>query len=241
MVGTYNAQYKEPKSGKSMGGYATYNRTPSRFVIKIPDGVDSADAAPMMCGGVTVYSPLKQNGCGPGKKVGIVGVGGLGHFGVLFAKALGADEVVGISRKADKREEVLKLGADRYIATDDDKDWATKNARSLDLIVSTVSSDKMPMTDYLSLLKFRGDLIQVGAPDGGNLPPINAFTLVMGGIKIGGSLIGTPAEIEEMLQLAADKKIKPVIQKRSMKDANEAIKDMDAGKARYRYVLVNED
>ncbi|KAF1351375.1 putative NADP-dependent alcohol dehydrogenase C 2 [Delphinella strobiligena] len=241
MVGTYNAQYKEPKSGKSMGGYATYNRTPSRFVIKIPDGVDSADAAPMMCGGVTVYSPLRQNGCGPGKKVGIVGVGGLGHFGVLFAKALGADEVVGISRKADKREEVLKLGADRYIATDDDKNWATENARSLDLIISTVSSDKMPMTEYLSLLKFRGDLIQVGAPDGGNLPPINAFTLVMGGIKIGGSLIGTPAEIEEMLQLAADKKIKPVIQKRPMKDANQAIKDMDAGKARYRYVLVNED
>lgn len=223
-----------------MGGYATYNRTPGHFVLKIPEGVESKDAAPMMCGGVTVYSPLKQNGCGPGKKVGIVGVGGLGHFGVLFAKALGADEVVGISRKASKKDEVLKLGADRYIATDDDKDWEKENARSLDLIISTVSSEKMPMTGYLSMLKVKGTLIQVGAPDGGNLPPINAFTLLGGGIKIGGSAIGAPWEIEEMLQLAADKKIKPWTQERPMKDANQAIKDMEAGNARYRYVLVNE-
>jgi alcohol dehydrogenase (NADP+) len=90
-----------------------------------------------------------------------VGVGGLGHFGVLFAKALGADEVVGISRKASKKTEVLKLGADRYIATDDDNDWAEVNKRSLDLIVSTVSSGKMPLDGYLSLLKTKGTLIQV--------------------------------------------------------------------------------
>ena len=116
----------------------------------------------MLCGGVTVYSPLKKNGCGPGKTVGVVGVGGLGHFAVLWAKALGADEVVGISRKASKRDEVLKLGADKYIATDDDEDWEKKNARSLDLIISTVSSDKMPLTGYLQLLKANGTLIQVG-------------------------------------------------------------------------------
>lgn len=223
-----------------MGGYATYNRTPSRFVIKIPDGISSSDAAPMMCGGVTVYSPLKQNGCGPGKTIGIVGVGGLGHFGVLFAKALGADKVVGISRKASKKDEVLKLGADAYIATDDDKDWAKTNARSLDLIVCTVSSEKMPLQEYLSLLKVKGTFIQVGAPDGGNLPPINAFVLIGGGIKVGGSAIGAPWEIEEMLQLAADQKIKPWIEERPMKDANQAIIDMEQGKARYRYVLVND-
>ena len=116
----------------------------------------------MLCGGITVYSPLKQNGCGPGKTIGIVGVGGLGHFGVLFAKALGADKVVGISRKASKKDETLKLGADQYIATDDDKDWANENMRSIDLIVSTVSSEKMPMEDYLKLLKVKGTFIQVG-------------------------------------------------------------------------------
>lgn len=99
----------------------------------------------------------------------------------------------------------------------------------------------MPLTQYLSLLKVGGTFIQVGAPDGGNLPPINAFTLIGGGIKVGGSAIGSPAEIEEMLQLAAKQSIKPWIVERPMKDANQAIVDMEAGKARYRYVLVNEE
>ncbi|KAK6006547.1 hypothetical protein QM012_006957 [Aureobasidium pullulans] len=237
---TYGDKYKDG-SGKSYGGYATYARHPGRFVFQIPAGLDSADAAPMLCGGVTVYSPLKNYGCGPGKKVGIVGVGGLGHFGVLFAKALGADEVVGISRKASKKDEVLKLGADRYIATDDDKDWAQTNRRTLDLIICTVSSGKMPLEGYVSMLKTRGTLIQVGAPDGGELPNINAFTLIGNGVKVGGSAIGPPHEINEMLKLAADQKIHPWVQKRPMKEANAAIVDMDAGKARYRYVLCNDE
>lgn len=160
-VNTYGSVYPR-NEGKSYGGYADHNRTNGHFVFKIPDGLSSADAAPMLCGGVTVYSPLKANGCGPGKTVGIVGVGGLGHFGVLFAKALGADRVVGISRKSDKKGDALALGADEYIATSDDADWATKNKRSLDLIISTISSEKMPLTDYLGLLKTKGTFIQVG-------------------------------------------------------------------------------
>lgn len=160
-VDTYNSKYPNDE-GKSYGGYADYNRTNSRFVFKIPDGLSSEDAAPMLCGGVTVYSPLRNNGCGPGKRVGVVGVGGLGHFAVLFAKVLGAEKVVGISRKASKKDEVLALGADEYIATDDDSDWAAKNARSLDLIISTVSSEKMPLQGYLTLLATYGTLIQVG-------------------------------------------------------------------------------
>lgn len=116
--------------GKSYGGYANYHRTNKQFVVQIPEGLSSADAAPMLCGGVTVYSPLRRNGCGPGKSVGIVGVGGLGHFGVLLAKAMGADKVVGISRKNSKRDDVLKLGADVYIATDDDQDWQKPHIRS---------------------------------------------------------------------------------------------------------------
>lgn len=238
MVGTYGAVYPKGE-GKSYGGYAKHNRTNGHFVFTIPEGLDSADAAPMLCGGITLYSPLKKNGCGPGKTVGIIGVGGLGHFGVLFAKALGADRVVGISRKAEKRDDVLKLGADQYIATEEDADWAKKHARSLDLIVCTVSSGKMPLASYMGLLKVEGTLIQVGAPDAGELPNINAFTIIMNGIKIGGSGIGAPHEIREMLQLAADKKIKPWVQKIPMADANKAIVDMEDGKARYRYVLEN--
>lgn len=235
-VGTYGSVYPKGE-GKSYGGYATHNRTNAHFVVPIPAGLDSADAAPMLCGGITVYSPLKKNGCGPGKTVGIVGVGGLGHFGVLFAKALGAAKVVAISRKADKREDSLKLGADLYIATGEDENWAKENARSLDLIISTVSSAKMPLTEYLGLLKVEGTFVQVGAPDGGEFPAINVFTLLMAGIKVGGSGIGSPAEIREMLQLAADKGIKPWVQRRPLSDANKAITDLEMGKARYRYVL----
>lgn len=141
ITGTYNSKYHN--GDKSYGGYATYNRVPSHFAIKIPDSIPSAAAAPMLCGGVTLYSPLKHNNCGPGKRVGIIGVGGLGHFGVLFAKAMGADKVVAISRKTAKSEDAIKMGADLYIATDDEPDWATKHARSLDLIVCTVSSSKV--------------------------------------------------------------------------------------------------
>lgn len=237
MVGTYNGTFAN--GGKSYGGYSLYNRSPSSFVIKIPDAIPSAEAAPMLCGGVTTYSPLKQHGCGPGKSVGIIGVGGLGHFGILFAKALGADRVVAISRKANKREDALKLGADAYIATDEEPDWATHHAQSLDLIISTVSSSKMPIVQYSQMLRARGTFVQLGAPEDGALE-IPAFALIMKGIKLGGSLIGSPDEIREMLDLAASKKVKPWIEERPMKEANQAILDMGKGNARYRYVLVNE-
>ncbi|KAI1101935.1 NADP-dependent alcohol dehydrogenase C [Jackrogersella minutella] len=240
LINTYGSIYPDGE-GKSYGGYADYNRTNGHFVFRIPDGLDSATVAPMLCAGITVYAPLTQNGCGPGKTVGIVGVGGLGHFGILFAKALGADKVVGISRKADKRDDVLKMGADEYIATDEEKDWHVKHARTLDLIISSVSSEKMPINGYLSLLKSRGTLIQVGAPDGGILPAISAFSLLLRGVKVGGSHTGSPKEIREMLQLAADKNIKAWVQERPLKDANQVIVDMEEGKARYRYVLLNEN
>lgn len=161
------------------------------------------------------------------------------HFGILYAKALGADKVVGISRKADKRNDVLKMGADDYISTDEDKDWATHHARSLDLIVCTVSSPNMPLMDYFSLLRTKGTFIQVGAPED-KLPDLTAFAFIAKGIKFGGSAIGPPAQIEEMLKLSADKKVKAWINKYSMKDANKAIQDFEAGKARYRITLVNE-
>ncbi|EEA18807.1 hypothetical protein TMatcc_010649 [Talaromyces marneffei ATCC 18224] len=236
-TGTYNGTFMN--GGKSYGGYALYNRSPAHFVIKIPDGLSSADAAPMLCGGATTYTPLKEYGCGPGKSIGVIGVGGLGHFAILFAKALGADKVVAVSRKSNKREDALKLGADSYIATDDDKNWEKEYSRSLDLIVSSVSSSKMPLSDYVSLLKVGGTFIQLGIPEDGSLA-IPARALIMRGAKLGGSLIGSPSDLREMLQLAADKQLKPWVEERPMKDANQAIQDMNDGKARYRYVLVND-
>jgi alcohol dehydrogenase (NADP+) len=159
MTGTYNGKY--PDGSKSYGGYADYCRAPGHFAIKIPDELTLAEAAPMLCGGITVYNPLVHNGAGPGKRVGIVGVGGLGHFGLLWAKALGCKEVVAISRTHSKEADAKKMGADRFIATEDEG-WAKKNGKSLDLIVSTVSSPKMPLSEYLSLLRTNGQFIQVG-------------------------------------------------------------------------------
>lgn len=237
MAGTYNSKYLN--GGTSYGGYSLFHRVPSRFAIKIPESIPSVEAAPMLCAGITTYSPLRANGCGPGKRVGVIGVGGLGHFAILFAKAMGADRVVGISRKSNKKEDALALGADDYIATGEDEDWATKNGRSLDLIISTVSSSKMPLIDYISLLRTNGTFVQLGAPeDGGFNVPV--FALIMKGVKLSGSLIGSPNDIREMLNLVAEKGIKPWVQERPMSDANQAIVDMDEGNARYRYVLVNE-
>lgn len=133
----------------------------------------------------------------------------------------------------------MKMGATKFIATDEDKDWATHNANSLDLIISTVSSPKMPLMQYFQLLRTFGQFIQVGAPED-QLPGINCFALIGKGIKFGGSMIGAPHEIREMLDLSVKKGVKPWIQERPLKDANQAIVDMTDGKARYRYVLVNE-
>ena len=236
-VGTYNGVYSN--GGKSYGGYALYHRSPSHFVVKIPAAINSADAAPMLCGGVTMYTPLKRHGAGPGKRVGIIGLGGLGHFGVMWAKALGADKVIVISRTSTKKEDALKMGADEFIATAEDPKWARKYASTLDLLICTVSSSSMPLKQYLSLLRFDGTFVQVGAPEDG-LPTIPQFPLMFKRIKITGSLIGSPGDIKDMLQLAADQKVKPWVEEISMKDANKAIVDMEAGKPRYRYVLYNE-
>lgn len=123
--------------------------------------------------------------------------------------------------------------------TDISADWAKQNARSLDLIVCTVSSPKLPLTSYLRLLRTRATFVQVGAPED-RLPALSAGAFITKGVKLAGSMIGSPSEIEEMLQLAAEKKIRPWVEKVPMKDANRAVVDMDAGKARYRYTLVNE-
>ncbi|KIV93902.1 hypothetical protein PV10_05078 [Exophiala mesophila] len=235
ITGTYGSKFSN--GDKSFGGYALYHRCPSHFVFKIPDGLAPEFAAPMLCAGVTVYSPLKHFGAGPGKRVGVVGVGGLGHFAVLFARALGAEEVVGISRRESKRQEALDLGCTDYIATAEDEGWEAKNARRFDIIISTVSSPKMPFADYLGMLRLEGILVQIGLPEGEL--PFRASSLTGARRRVAGSFIGSPREIREMLQLAVDKDIKPWVETRPMSEANQAIVDFEAGKPRFRYVLVN--
>jgi alcohol dehydrogenase (NADP+) len=200
----------------------------------------SALATPPTTSPLTTFpSPLKNHGA-KGKRVGIVGLGGLGHFGVLFAKALGAKEVVVISRSHAKEDDAKKLGADRFIATGDDKWDQGSNASSLDLIVSTVSSDKMPLSGYLNLLAFKGKFVQVGAPED-PLPAFPAFALIGKAVSVTGSAIGPPEQIKEMLDLVAEQGIKPWTQVVPLKEANQAIIDFEDGKPRYRFVLKNEN
>lgn len=237
--GTNTYDSKWPDGSKSYGGYADYWRGDSRFVVKIPDALASDVAAPMLCGGVTAFSPLTQHKAGPETRVGVIGVGGLGHFGILGAKALGCKKIVAISRTSAKKEDAMKLGATDFIATDESKDWHRKYRNSLDLIVCTVSSPKMPLQRYLTLLRFEGTLVQVGAPED-PLPGFNAFAVMGKRARLTGSMIGSPKELQEMLDFFAGKGVKTWNNNVPMKDANRVLLDFEAGKARYRYVLVNE-
>ncbi|KAL2864919.1 Afadin and alpha-actinin-binding-domain-containing protein [Aspergillus lucknowensis] len=239
IVGTYNSRF--PDGSKAYGGYANRWRGPGHFVFAIPGDLGSAEAAPLLCGGVTVFAPLRRFGAGPGKKVGIVGIGGLGHMGILFARALGSDSVVAISRSSAKKADATGpggLGADSFIATGEDKNWARKYSRSLDLIICTVSGENMPLSGYLRLLKRNGVFVQVGAPEE-PLPALRAFSLIQKGVKVTGSNIGSPEDIRAMLKLAAEKGVKPWVQTRPMQEVNLALEEMHEGKARYRYVLEN--
>lgn len=235
-IDTYNSTHKT--GHKSYGGYADFSRVPGHFVVKIPDSIPLAVAAPMLCGGVTVYTPLKQYGAGTERKdVGIIGIGGLGHFGLLFAKAMGAN-VTAISHTSSKKADAEKMGATNFIATAEEGSFK-KNASTLDLIIATTNDHKMPLNDYLSLLKPHGVLVLVGAPEE-DLPPFNAFALIVRNVHITGSIIGSPSTIREMLDIAASQNVRSWIQEWPMSKVNEASVAFEDGKARYRFVLVNE-
>jgi len=243
-VGTYNGKFYldgPAKGDRSQGGYSNYNRSPGHFVVKIPDGLDPAMAAPALCGGVTVYSPLKRYGAGTdkAKDVGIIGLGGLGHFGVLFASHMGANVTV-ISHSNSKEQDAKKMGASKFIATHGDDKWVKENKRSLDLIVCTTNDPKMPLDGYLKLLKPGGRLIFVGLPESG-IPQVSPAQYILNNIFVGGSAIGSPAEISEMLTLMKDTKIDAWVKKYNMDDVNTAVPSMENGEARYRYVLVNTE
>lgn len=237
-TGTYNSRYHTEKGGKSFGGYAKMWRGAGAFAVPIPESIPSEIAAPMLCGGVTVYNPLVANGAGPGKRVGVVGIGGLGHFALLFAKALKCDKVVAISRSSSKKEEAIKMGADEFIATGEDENWSANNADCVDILISTVSGPGFQVDKYLNLLDVGGILVQVGAPEDA-LPSFKVFSLILKNLKLGGSMIGTRQHIKDMFDLVAKEDVKSWVQVRPMSDANQVLIDFEDGKPRYRYVLQN--
>ena len=173
MVGTYAATDRDGST--TQGGYSTHVVVDAGFVLRVPDGIDSAAAAPLLCAGITTYSPLRHWGAGPGTKVAVVGLGGLGHMGVKLAHAMGA-EVTVLSQSLKKQEDGLRLGADSYFATSD-PDTFSELAGRFDLIVNTVSAP-IDVDAYLSLLAVGGALVNVGAP--AEPLSLNVFSLIGG-------------------------------------------------------------
>jgi len=202
------------------------------FVVRIPDGLALDVAAPLLCAGVTLYSPLKRWGAGPGKKVAILGLGGLGHMGVKIADALGA-EVTVLSQTLSKKDDGLKLGADHYFATSD-PDTFKQLAGTFDLIVSTVSAP-LDFGSYLSLLKAGGVLANVGAPE--EPVSLNLFSLLGGSKILAGSMIGGIAETQEMLDFCAEHNLGAEIELISAEQINEAYERVVKSDVRYRFVI----
>lgn len=238
-VTTYSQPYED--GYVSQGGYASHIRVHEHFAIPVPEEIPSELAAPLLCGGITVYSPLKRNGCGPGKKVGIVGIGGIGHMGILLAKAMGA-EVYAISRGSNKREDALKLGADHFIATKEEEDWEKKNFDKLDLIVLCASSlSDVDFTKLPKLLKISGTLASISAPEASERLVLAPLQLV--GFKITQSLLGSRAELLEMLDLVAKKNIKIWVETVPISEdgVSTVFNRMLKGDVRFRFTLTNFD
>ncbi|OWB81179.1 zinc ion binding protein [[Candida] boidinii] len=240
-TGTYFGFYKDVNL-PTQGGYANYFRANEKFMFKIPESIESKYAAPLMCGGITGFRPLMTAGVKKGTRVGVSGIGGIGHMTILFAKALGA-EVTAISRSHNKEKLAAELGADHYIATSDE-DFEVKNVDSLDVIVNTGSSLTGGNLDkVLQLLVPFGQFISITAPPSHEKMTITPMVLLMNNISISGSAIGSPEDIEYMLKIAAENDIKPWVEEISISESNvsKAWKRMEDGDVKFRFVLKDYD
>ena len=231
MIGTFDALERDGKS-ITKGGYSNGIVVDQGYVVSVADSLDPAATAPLMCAGVTLYSPLTEWGAGPGKKVGIIGLGGLGHMGVKFAHALGAHVTV-FSHSESKRADALGMGADDFIVTTDGTVFET-HKKQFDLIINTVSAP-IDLNDYLELLALDGTLVMVGlAPE----PyPIKAFSMLAQRRRIAGSMIGPVGQLQEMLDFAAEHKIGSDIEIIKAEEINEAWDRVVDSDVRYRFVI----
>jgi len=214
------------------GGFAERLRTDGRFTFAIPGGIESAVAAPLLCGGVTVYAPLKRFGADAKKTVGVIGVGGLGHLALAFLRALGS-QVIAFSSSADKKQEALAMGAHEFASSTDPRELR-RHANRIDLLLSTVPV-RLDWIGYLQALKPNGVLCLVGAPPG--LLQFPAGPLLTGQKTVCGSDIGDRATIVEMLALAERHRIAPVIETTPMSEVNVQLDRLRRNQVRYRAVL----
>ncbi len=223
----------DPADGTiTQGGYSQAVVTNEDYVVAIPAGLDPAKAAPLLCAGITTYSPLKHWNAGPGTRVGVVGMGGLGHMGVKLAVALGADVTV-LSRGTKKQDDALAFGASRYVDTTDAAAMGELRG-SLDLIINTVSAG-IDIASYLNLLDVDGTLVIVGAPSEPFSVP--AFSLIPARRTLAGSTTGGIAEIQEMLDFCAKHGIHPETELVGAEDINDAWERVLSADVRYRFVI----
>jgi alcohol/geraniol dehydrogenase (NADP+) len=216
------------------GGYADRIRANARFVVPIPDALESEQTAPLLGGGITVYNPMRVFGVNPSSRVGVVGIGGLGHLAIQFARVFGA-HVTAFSTTVAKEEEALALGAHHFVHSRESKSMKEVTG-SLDFILSTVNADQ-DWSAYLQALRPNGSLWFVGVPP--SPVSVHTFPLVSGMRTIGGSPVGSPFRLREMLDVAARHGVKATTERFPMDKANEAIDKVKKGKVRYRAVLAN--
>ncbi|MDE1818765.1 MAG: NAD(P)-dependent alcohol dehydrogenase [Thaumarchaeota archaeon] len=230
MVTTYNGTEKDGTT--TQGGYSNRIVVDENYVLHIPDSLPLDKAAPLLCAGITLYSPLMHWKAGPGKKVAIIGLGGIGHMGVKIAHALGA-EVTVLSHSLKKQEDGKKLGADYFYATSDPETFE-KLKGHFDLIINTVSAE-IDWNQYLELLALDGSMVVVGIPE--KQTSVGAFPLVAGRRSLAGSLIGGIKETQEMLYFCAKNNIASEIELIPIQKVNEAYKRILNSDVRYRFVI----
>ncbi|KAG7377286.1 hypothetical protein PHYPSEUDO_011927 [Phytophthora pseudosyringae] len=233
VVMTYNSLYRD--GSKAYGGYADFVRVASDYAFKIPENIPSDEAAPLLCAGVTVFAPLRREGVKPGDRVGVIGIGGLGHLAIQFIRAMGGIPVA-FSRSANKEQEVRALGAQEFYNLSDPED-AKRAERSVKTVVLTADANNMPYDTYLNLLRPRGTFIMVGLPNDKLI--CNPGSFVRDGKRLVGSKIGSPQDVKEMLDLASKENVRPIIQKLPMEQVNQGLAMVRSGKVRYRVVLEN--
>ncbi|KAJ2056564.1 hypothetical protein GGI17_006136 [Coemansia sp. S146] len=233
-VYTYNSKYADGQPAQ--GGYAEAVRVDASFAFKIPDNIDPIHAPPLMCAGVTVFAPMLRKGVKKGDRVGIVGIGGLGHLAIQYAHALGAD-VVAFSHSPNKRQQCLELGASKFVDTSD-KSEVDAVRHTLDYLFITSNSKSSQYAEFISWMAFEGTIVLLAIPEGHMT--FAPFDIISTEVSITGSMIGGIQVLKKTLEFASQNNIRPIIEKYPISQVNEALQRMNKGQARYRIVLTHE-
>lgn len=230
---TYNGP-KKPDGTNTYGGYTTHLIAREEFILKIPDNLDPKYVGPIMCAGITVYSPMRHWNLKEGQTLGVAGIGGLGHMAIQIGKALGA-EVVAFTRSEDKKDEILEMGADKVVISTDD-DQMKEAAQSLDMLINTIPVPH-DIAPYIDLMKTDSNIIIVGNMV--SFPEFSPGPLVFNRITLGGSLIGGIKETQEIIDLCAEHDITPSVKMISIDDINDVFDTLENGNAdgHFRHVI----